>query len=403
MAGLFTETKRKITKIIRKIVPPQQRICRACKRTLQKAIDECVKEQKGCQPEHCDFKAEIQQAILESKTPEVKSWSVDKTQILESENITLSWEVLYAKKVTISGLGEVLSKDNRILSPRQNTTYTLTVQDYKNNETEHSISVTVIPLPVIEIEADKTRIEVGDNVVLKWTATNVSKIILSFDNQEIDVANLTEFTVQPNEHTIYKLIATALDNHTPKEEEISVEVFPKPKIEYFKVTPDVALNSMPVTLSWKVKNAKRIVINGIGEVAAEGEKIDLYRENTLYTITAFGELSNASEKTVVWVFPTPIIESLLVPMPDFESRISLNPIKIDAPTIDVSINMSEIKMPDFNLAVPEFNLTLPELNLTPPKLVEPSDKFKEMLKTKYKFKISIFNFSKIYEYVRRKF
>ena len=374
-----------ISRIIRKIIPQQERKCPACKRTLQKAVDEQLKEQKGCPLEHCAFRTEIQQAILESKTPEVILWQVDKTQILESENITLSWEVKYAKKITISGLGEVDSKENRIVSPRQNITYTLTIQDHKNNiyETENPINITVIPLPIIEIRNENFKIERGDTAILHWNASNVSKIILSFDNQRIDVTNLTEFTVQPNEHTTYKFIFTALDNITTIEREINVEVFPKPKIRYFKVTPDVALNSMPVTLSWKVENAKKIEINnGVGEVTAEGEKVDLYKENTLYTITAIGELSTVTKSVVIRVFPTPIIESLLVPMPDFESRISLNPIKIDAPTIDVSINM-------------------PDFNLNPPPITEPNIDLQE-IKPMYKNKSSIFNFSKIYERVKKR-
>jgi hypothetical protein len=382
MAGLITGIKRKIKGII-KISEPKH--CSTCRRTLQQAIDEQLKEQKGCTVEHCTFKTKIEQAILESKTPEVILWLVDKTQILESENITLSWEVKYAKKITISGLGEVDSKENRTISPRQNTTYTLTIQDHKNNiyETENPINITVIPLPVIEIREENLKIERGNSAILRWYASNISKIILLSENQINDVTNLTEFTVQPNEHTTYRLIFTALDNQTTIEKEINVEVFPKPKIIYFKVTPDVALNSMPITLSWKVENAKKIEINnGVGEVAAEGEKVDLYKENTLYTMTAFGELSNDTEIAVIKVFPTPIIESLLVPMPDFESKISLNPIMINSPKIDVSINM-------------------PEFNLNPPQITEP-DIDLQKIKPKYKNKSLIFNFSKIYERIKKR-
>jgi len=370
-----------ITRIIRKFIPQQERRCPACKRTLQQAVDEQLKSQKGCPLEHCAFKEEIKQAILENKTPEVILWNIDKTQILENENITLTWEVLYAKKVTISGLGEVPLKENRTIALRRNTTYTLTIQDYKDNiyETENPINVTVIPLPVIEVIEESIKIERGDTTILRWNASNVSKIIFAFDNQVIDATNLTEFAVQPNENTICKLTFTALDNQTTVEKEIGIEVFPKPEIKLFEVLPEVVISSIPVTISWQVENAKKIEINnGVGEVREEGQKTILHDKNTLYQLTAWGELSFVTKEIVVKVFPTPIIESLLVPMPDFESRINLNTIVINPPNIDVSINM-------------------PEFNLNPPQITEP-DVDLQTITPMYKNKSSIFNFSKIYEY-----
>ena len=381
MAGL-------ITRIIRKFIPLQERRCPACKRTLQKAIDEQLKSQKSCPLEHCAFKKEIKQAIqaiLESKTPEVILWSVDKTEILENENITIFWEVLYAKRVIITGLGELPLKGKRNITPRRSTNYTLTIQDYKNNsyEIENTINVKVIPLPIIEIRENKLKIERGDAVVLSWKSTNISKVVLSFDNQIIDVTDLIEITIQPTEHTTFKLIATALDNKTIVEKEIETEVFQKPEIIIFEVLPDVVISSMPVTLSWKVENAKKIEINnGIGEVCEEGYKTVLHEKNTLYQLKAWGELSLISKEIVVTVFPTPIIKSLLVPMPDFKQRISLNSIIIGSPKIDVSIHI-----PKFNLNAPQ--ITEPDIDL---RTITPM----------YKNKSLIFNFSKIYERIKKR-
>jgi hypothetical protein len=361
---------------------------------LQKAFDDIQKgvQQRECNLEHCDFKAEIRQAILESKTPEVILWNVDKTQILENENIMFSWEVLYAKKVTISGFGEVPLKDNRTISPRRNTTYILTIQDYKDNiyEVEHPINITVIPLPIVEIREEKLKIERGNTAMLHWKASNVCKIILSFDRQIIDISDSTEFSVQPHENTIYKLIATALDNKTIIEKEINIEVFPKPEIKLFEVSPEVVIASIPVTISWRVQNAKKIEINnGVGEVREEGQKTILQDKNTLYQLTAWGELSSVTKEIVVKVFPTPIIKSLLVPVPYFKDSLILN-INMDMPKIDITVNM------------PEFNLNLPELNFATPKFIEPSDDFLKLSETNNKAKISVFNFSKIYEYVRKR-
>jgi hypothetical protein len=272
-----------ISKIIRKSIPQQERRCPACKRTLQQALNEQIDSQRNCPLEHCAFKAEIRQAILESKTPEVILSHLDKTQILENESITLSWEVLYAKRITILELGEIPLKDSRTISPLRNTTYTLTIQDYKDNiyETEHPLSIIVTPLPIFEIREENIKIERGNIAKLFWKATNISQCILTIDNQIIDVTDITEFALQPSEQTTCKLTFTALDYKTNFEKEIIIEVFPKPEIKLFEVSPKVVISSIPVTISWSVENAKKIEINnGVGDVNEEGHKIILHDKST---------------------------------------------------------------------------------------------------------------------------
>lgn len=354
MASVFSKIKR----IVKKVIPQQERRCPACKRTLQQAMNEQLESQRSCPLEHCAFKKEIRQAILESKTPEVKEWEVDKTDIFENEIITLSWEVLYAKKITISNLGKVPLKDIRTISPTRDTTYTLTIQDWKDNEyeVEQKITIKVTPLPIIDFHSDKTKIEIGDAVTFNWTALHISKVELSDGNLITDVTNRTDYLVYLTENTTYKLIATAFDNKKIIEKEIGIEVFPKPEIKLFEVSPEVVISSIPITISWRVENAKKIEINnGVGEVREEGQKTILHDKNTLYQLTAWGELSSVTREIIVKVFPTPIIESLLIPIPDFENRIGLNSIKIEPPQINLAVNM-----PEFDLALPDFNLSTPK-------------------------------------------
>ncbi|GHV08456.1 hypothetical protein FACS1894160_2790 [Bacteroidia bacterium] len=169
-----------------------------------------------------------------------------------------------------------------------------------------------------------------------------------------------------------------------------------PEIIQFSVDKEVIISGEKAILSWQVNNAHDVEIdNGIGIVKSEDKKEVVPNKNTIYKLTAKNGYGTMTQEVVVTIFPTPIIESLLVPMPDFESRINLNPINITAPKIDVSINM-----PDFNMDLPDFNFNLPDFDLTTPKFMEPSNKLLKHIKIKPK--VSIFNFTKIYEYIRRK-
>jgi serine/threonine protein kinase len=156
-----------------------------------------------------------------------------------------------------------------------------------------------------------------------------------------------------------------------------------PEIIQFSVDKEVIISGQKGRLSWNVVNARSIEINnGIGKVSKKGSISICPSQNTIYKLSASGHAGNVEQEISVKIFPTPIIESIFVPMPDFKSGINLNPIQISSPKIDVSINM-----PDFNFNLPQF--TEPDIDL-------------QKIKPKYNSEVSKFNFTKIYEYVRRK-
>ncbi|MCB0752041.1 MAG: hypothetical protein KDC52_11250, partial [Ignavibacteriae bacterium] len=126
-----------------------------------------------------------------------------------------------------------------------------------------------------------------------------------------------------------------------------------------------------------------IINNGIGKVNNAKGLIGIFpSQNTSFKIQARGIGGKVEQEIFVKVFPTPIIESLKIPMPDFTSRFSLNSVVLNPPSINVSINL-----PDLNLNIPEF--VTPNIPLN-------------RIKPEYKPKMSIFNFSKLYERIRKK-
>lgn len=156
-----------------------------------------------------------------------------------------------------------------------------------------------------------------------------------------------------------------------------------PKIKFFRSDKSAVINGMEVELTWEIENAHTITIdNGIGQVPNSGSLKIKPQSDSRYKITAIGYFGQASEDIEIRVFPTPILESLLVPMPDFQSRINLNPIKISSPQIDVSINLNSIYSEK-------------------PKFTEPSIDLKS-IKATHMERSSIFNISKAYEAIRRK-
>ncbi|MBK8807209.1 MAG: hypothetical protein IPO21_11420 [Bacteroidales bacterium] len=214
--------------------------------------------------------------------------------------------------------------------------------------------------------------------------------VLLFDDADftnLSQSNIYKSLISHSSNEIKVLLEILID-YLNKQSYLDLEPFEvyltPPVIVHFSVDKEVVISGQKVTLSWEIKNAFEIEINnGFGKIINALDKIDIFpSQNTIYRIQAKGIGGKVEQETFVKVFPTPIIESLKIPMPDFTSRFSLSSIVLNPPSINVSINL-----PDFNFDIPEY--VSPNIPLN-------------RIKLEYKPKMSIFNFSKLYERIRRK-
>ena len=154
-----------------------------------------------------------------------------------------------------------------------------------------------------------------------------------------------------------------------------------PKIKVFKSDKSAVIKGIEIELTWEVENAHTIKIdNGIGNVSSSGRLKIKPLSDTIYKINAIGYFGQATKDIEIRVFPTPILECLKVPMPDFQSRVNLSQINISSPQIDVSINFKNIYFEE-------------------PKSTELSIDLK-LIKPLHLEKYSIFNISKVYEKIK---
>jgi serine/threonine protein kinase len=132
-----------------------------------------------------------------------------------------------------------------------------------------------------------------------------------------------------------------------------------PKIKVFKSDKSTVINSMTVELSWEVENAHTIIIdNGIGDVTGTTEIKVRPEKNITYHLKAIGHFGQEEKTVDITIFPTPLIESLKVPSPDFNSRLNLNPLNITAPKINISINLESAKFTELPSSFTKLNDTL---------------------------------------------
>lgn len=135
-----------------------------------------------------------------------------------------------------------------------------------------------------------------------------------------------------------------------------------PSITVFEADSDIIVDGTPVKLKWKIDSKAHTILidNGIGDVTGKEEIAILPSKNTIYTIKAIGHFGQAEASITIRVFPTPLIESLLVPAPLIREITNLTVTFPKFPDINVSVsnfqNGIELNEQKIRAIPPQFNL-----------------------------------------------
>ena len=127
----------------------------------------------------------------------------------------------------------------------------------------------------------------------------------------------------------------------------------KPVIKNFKADKEVVLDTQSFTLHWHTENGREAEIEGYGKVDLSGSIEVAPSGPNHFMLTVSNEFGVATQNLFITRFPTPLIESLLVPSPDFELGLNVSPIHIDSPSVNVSVNFQHMEL----AMVPEIKLS----------------------------------------------
>jgi len=149
------------------------------------------------------------QTIVSVGKPVITSFTALPAVIYQDGQATLSWSILgRVDRLTLEpGIGDVTGQTQVIVSPSQNTVYTLTTYNSAGSDTAQ-VGVTVAPPPIITgFESDPEAINEGDDTMLSWTVSGtVQNLVLEPGSEDITGQN--QMSVSPTETTTYTLSAT---------------------------------------------------------------------------------------------------------------------------------------------------------------------------------------------------
>jgi hypothetical protein len=220
----------------------------------------------------------------------------------------LTWQVDGADSVKLTGFETVGMTGTRVVRPSETTTYVLaaTGRDGVTVTSKLTVFVDAPVATITKFEASPEKIVRRGYATLRWETENAQDVQIS-DLGSVPASGARD--VQPRETTTYTLEARSSSGQSVKRTvQVLVESLPDPVIVSFEADPPTIKPGERTSLRWKVENAARVEITGIGPVLGAGTQAIAPASTSRYVLTAFNEENRRVSSTVVVRVETATIE-----------------------------------------------------------------------------------------------
>jgi hypothetical protein len=218
---------------------------------------------------------------------------------------TLSWRVLNADTVTLSGIGQVQATSSTQVAPTTTTTYTLSAKNSTSQDTATAVvSVNAVAPKLLYCYANPTSISAGGSSTLNWATNNATNVTIQPGIGSVALSGST--SVSPSQTTTYTVTATGAGGTTSDTCNIAVAISSGgggnlPIITRFTAVPPTINSGQSSTLMWVVQNASTVNITTLGTVSLSGSQDVSPTTTTTYTLTATNSSGNATATATVTV------------------------------------------------------------------------------------------------------
>ena len=190
-------------------------------------------------------------------------------------------------------------------------------------------------------------------VIIEWNVPFEADVFLKKGNNS-DIKkyeNKGAFSTTLSESITYELLVKQTKGQEIKKK-ISIDVFDECVID-FSADKYYIFPTIPVKLSWNVKHAKTVWLDG-EKVNYSGEKIIEFKKATTCILSAEDEFGKKEEQIEIGMLPIPQVKSLLVPTPEITNNLSLSitqpkfNVNVAFPNVEIGMIKTEIpKVPSF--------------------------------------------------------
>lgn len=155
------------------------------------------------------------------------------------------------------------------------------------------------------------------------------------------------FNTTLSESSTFKLSIKTSNGQIIKKE-VSIKVFDECEID-FSADKSYVFPTIPVKLSWKVKNAKKVWLDN-EEITSSGTKIIKPQKALECVLSAEDEFGKKEKRIEIGMLPIPQVKALLVPTPNIVSNLSIT---IKQPRYNVSVSFPKISIGMMTAEIPK--------------------------------------------------
>lgn len=224
-------------------------------------------------------------------------------------------------------------------------------------ELQHEYVVNCYPKPeIISLSANNQDLKFDEELTLSWSAISYSRLILKYNQFEIDVTELLTYKINNlGQSTKIKLLAFALETKYFIENTLKVDVYYPIDLD---ITQDkrVAFPHRPVKLTIKATNAQKITLEPLGiDLTGKKEYNVKTKSNLYFSIVAENKRYRQIFEGSIEVLSTPKYDRKIVELPKLNLNIP-SPIFQKINNIDSLTPKYERNFVKINKILDSFNL-----------------------------------------------
>lgn len=228
------------------------------------------------------------------------SLSASPAAIASGQSSTLTWSSTNAAACTLDGVAVALAGSKSTGALTATRTYNLSCTN-PGFTTPKSTTVTIVPVPKVNITADATTIGINQSTTLRWTTDDASSCTL--DGASVAV-NSSKSTGALTSSRTYNLSCTGIGGTTP--DSVTITVIPPPTVNFTADSTTIGINQ-GTTLRWTTSNASSCTLDGVSVAVNSSKATGALSSSRSYALSCTSLGGTTLKNVTITVIPAPTL------------------------------------------------------------------------------------------------
>lgn len=269
---------------------------------------------------HCGYKFPEASKLGSVMQPIIKDLAVMTDSYTIGSFIDIMWDVENATHISLNGVN-VTNHDSYEYEVKGDEDLMLVASnDYM--QVQKLLKLSPLPLPnIVKLTTSRKRVKVGEKIDIHIDYKNSKRVFLQSNlSERIDVSTRKVVKVSPKSGELYTLVCYSADPKVSVTKDLDLIVLDDVQIDAFTSNKSKTIESVPIILSWKVRNAQKVVLYPDGIDVTGNNSIELRpSRNITYRLEATNGLNIKSEMLSISVTPIPKLIYKMPELPSFKN------------------------------------------------------------------------------------